>query len=79
MAVWLGCQRPRYKICFLDSQVQPHALIIGQNFNCHQTVTDAFEKSVRTTQHGIRSFHYTGTNLWNSQAINYYQANYSIF
>ena len=28
-----------------------------------------FIKSVRTTQYGIRSLHYTGSNLWNSLPI----------
>ena len=29
-----------------------------------------FFKSVHTTQYGIRSLRYTGTNLWNSLSIN---------
>ena len=38
-----------------------------------------FIKSIRTIQYGIRSLHYTGSNLWNSLPITIKQTPFSRF
>ena len=53
--------------CFLDF-FNPISSI--HKYPTRQSLNEnLFIKSIRTTQYGIRSLHYTGSNLWNSLPI----------
>ena len=57
--------------CFLDV-FKPISSI--HEYPTRQSLNEnLFIKSIRTTQYGIRSLHYTGSNLWNSLPITFKQ------
>jgi len=54
--------------CFLDFFLKPISSI--HEYPTRQSLNEnLFIKSIRTTQYGFRSLHYTGSNLWNSLPI----------